>query len=171
MPYFLKILFDICLFRKGPEDLPANKNLMLSIIAASIVVSVWLGTKIYDTQISVLSSIAGLFFSFAFTKILLNKRPERFMQTFTAMLGTVTLINLISLPIVSPLSNDELNANLTSILSFLSFGLFIWIVIIYGFIFSRAMSSTFSQGIAISIGYTVLSIIILQLVLAFRMSS
>ena len=131
----------------------------------SLVVSIFLGLMIYDTNVALVSSIAGLLFSYIFTKILLINKPERFIQTFSAMLGTVTLINLLSLPVFAPLSNKELNESIEVLLSVISFGFLIWIIVVYGFIFSRALSVALNYGIAISVGYTFLSIIILQLIM------
>jgi len=171
MSNIIKILFDICLLRKGPEDLPVNSVLMLVLIVISLVVSIWIGLIIYDKQIAIITSIVELIFSIMFAKILLRKNPERFTQTFSAMLGAVTLINIISLPILIPLSYQDLNQNIASLLGLLSFALLIWVVVVYGSIFSRAISSVFSYGISISVGYALLSIIILQLLLAVRVSS
>ncbi len=171
MSNIIKILFDICLLRKGPEDLPANSVLMLVLIAISLIVSIWIGLIIFDKKIAIITSIAELIFSIMFAKILLIKNPERFTQTFSAMLGTVTLINIISLPILIPLSHGDLNQNISSLLGLLSFALLIWVVVVYGSIFSRAISSVLSYGISISVGYALLSIIISQLLLAARVSS
>ncbi len=171
MPELVKILFNICLLRKGPEDLPCDMPLMMFLVGVSLAVSVWLGTIIYDPSIAGLSSITGLFFSFVFAKFLLLKNPERFIQTFCAMMGTVTLINLISVPVVYPLSNEELNENLVLFFGLLSFALFVWIIVVYGFIFSRAIASTLANGVAISVGYALLSIMILQLFLSGRAAS
>ncbi len=171
MPEFVKTLFNICLLRKGPEDLPCDMSLMMLLIGVSFAVSVWLGVIIYDPQIAGISSIAGLFFSFIFAKILLLKNPERFIQTFCAMMGAVTLINLISVPVVYPLSNEELDENLVLFFGLLSFVLFIWVIVVYGFIFSRAIASTLGNGVAISVGYALLSIMILQLFLSGRAAS
>ena len=171
MSALIKIFFDICLLRKGPEDLPANSSLMWGLVGLSLSVSIFLGMIIYDTHTAIFSSVLGLFFSFVFAKILLIKRPERFMQTFSAMLGAITLINLISSPVVAPLSNEALDKNIASFLSLLSFAFLIWIVAVYGSIFSRAISSTLSYGIAISIGYVFLSIFIFELVLTTKVSS
>ena len=170
MSSVIKILFDICLLRKGPEDLPANSSLMWGLVGVSLTVSIFLGMIIYDTHTAVFSAVLGLLFSFVFTKILLIKKPERFIQTFSAMLGAIALINLISSPVVAPLSNEALDKNIASILSFLSLVLLVWIVVVYGSIFSRAISSTFGYGVAISVGYVFLSIVIFELALTARVS-
>ena len=171
MSNIIKIFFDICLLRKGPEDLPVNGVLMLVLVVISLFVSVWIGLIIYGKQVAISISIVELIFSIIFVKILLRKNPERFMQTFSAMLGAVTIINIISLPILIPLTYEELNQNIASLFGLLSFALLIWVVVVCGSIFSRAISSGLRYGILISVGYALLSIIILQLLLAVRISS
>lgn len=171
MSEIVKILINICLLRKGPEDLPCDRSLMLILVGFSLAVSTWLGSIIHDMHIAGISSIAGLFFSFSFAKLLLLKKPERFAQTFCALLGTVTLINLISLPVIYPLSKEDLDQNLVLLFGLLSFALFIWIIVVYGFIFSRAISSSLGYGVGISVAYALLSIIILELLLAGRVAN
>jgi hypothetical protein len=166
-----KKFFNICLLREGPEDLPFDSSLTIRLVAISLVISFWLGSLVHETQIAGLSSIAGLLFAYLFVKLLLFKTPERFSQTFTAMLGTVTLINLISVPVIYPLTNTGLNENLVSIFGLMSFALLIWVVVVYGFIFSRAISTSLGNGISISVAYTLLSIVVLELFLAGRVSS
>lgn len=167
----VKKFFNICLLREGPEDLPFDSSLMIRLIAVSLVVSFWLGSLIHDTKVAGLSSVAGLFFSYLFAKLLLFKTPERFLQTFSAMLGTVTLINLISVPIIYPLTNPELSESLGAVFGLLSFALLIWVVVIYGFIFSRAISTSLGNGVSISVAYTLLSIVVLELFLVGKAAS
>jgi hypothetical protein len=159
------------MLREGPEDLPFDPSLMLRLVAISLVVSFWLGSLVHDTRVAGLSSIAGLLFAYLFLKLLLFKFPQRFSQTFTAMLGTVTLINLISVPVIYPLTNTGLNENLVSIFGLLSFALLLWVVVVYGFIFSRAISTSLGNGISISVGYTLLSIVVLELFLSGSVTS
>ncbi len=163
--------FNICLLREGPEDLPFDFSLMARLIILSLVVSFWMGSLVHDAQIAGMSSIVGLFFSFLFTKLLLFKTPERFIQTFCAMLGTVTLINLISVPVIYPLTYEDLSETLVMLFRLISFALLIWVVVVYGFIFSRAISTSLGNGISISVAYTLLSIFVFELFLAGRVAS
>lgn len=158
----VKVLFNICLLRDGPEDLPCSYVFLGALIIISLVVSVLIGSIVLNVNISGLSSIAGLLFTFIFVKLLLLKKPERFFQTFSAMLGTVTIINLISLPSVYSLTYLELSETVTMFFSLTGFVLFIWVVIVYGYIFSRALSSLMGYGLAISVGYALLSFMVLE---------
>ena len=162
----VKILFNLCLLRGGPEDLPYSHVLLGLIVVASFIVSVSIGSIVHDTNISVLSSIAGLFFTFVFVKLLLIKKPERFLQTFCAILGTVTIINIFSLPSVYSLTYLELSETAKMFFSLTGFALFVWVVIVYGYIFSKALSSLMGYGLAISVGYALLSLMILEFIVA-----
>ena len=163
MTYFTKKLFNICLLREGPEELPYSHVFLGALIVISFAVSVLIGSMIYSATAAVLSSIAGLFLSFAFIRILLLKKPERFLQTFSAMLGTVTLINIVSLPGSYSLKYLKLGETAELFFGLTGFALFVWVVIVYGYIFSKALSSVMSYGIAISVGYALLHIMVLDM--------
>ena len=162
MQGIIKTFINICLLRDGPDKLPFSYTLLILVAAVSVGVSILIGAIVHDVKIAVISSIAGLFFSFVFAKLLLFKYPERFLQTFLAMLGTATFINIISLPTVYSLTYLELNESSEVLFKISAFALFIWVVIVYGYIFSKALSSVMSYGVAISVGYTLLSILILE---------
>ena len=104
----IKTIINICFLRAGPKELSCSYVSLGVFIAISFLISVLIGSIIYNVLTAILSSIAGLFFSFAFTKILLLKKPERFLQTFSALLGTVTIINIVSLPSIYSLAYFEL---------------------------------------------------------------
>ena len=159
----LRTLFNICLLRQGPEALPCSRMLLGALLVISFMISVLIGGMIYSVKAAVLSSVAGLFVSFAFAKILLLKKPERFLQTFSAMLGTVTLINIVSLPSSYSLQYLQLGETAELFFGVTGLALFVWVVIVYGYIFSRALSSAMSYGVAISVGYALLHIIVLEM--------
>ena len=159
----LKTYLNICLLREGPEVLPYSWAFLGVVTAVSLVVSVLVGSMAYDVAAALLASIAGLFLSFVFARILLVNKPERFLQTFNAMLGTVTLINIVSLPGSYSLRYLKLGHTAELFFALTAFALFVWIVIVYGYIFSRALSCAMSYGIAISVGYALLQVVLLEL--------
>jgi len=170
MSAIIRILFDICQLRKGPEDLPANNSLVALLVVISITVALILGSYVHDYKISFVLSIVGMAITFIFLKILLVKKPERFMQTFCAMLGVAILIDIISVPVIFPLLNEELNPNLKMLFSFLAIAVYIWYVVVNGFIVSRAISSTIGYGISIVIAYALVGYMIFELILTGRLA-
>lgn len=160
----LKILINICLLRGGPEELPCSYVLLGLVIIVNILVSVLIGSMIHDVKTAGLTSVAALFFSFVFVKLLLHKKPERFLQTFMAMLGADTLISLVSIPSIYSLSNLKPGETAEMFFSLTGFALFVWVVIVYGYIFSKALSSMMGYGVMISVGYALLTIMIIELI-------
>ena len=171
MSAIIKILFDICLLRKGPEDMPGSFILMSALVVASLLVSIILGSVVYNYQIAVILSTVGLLVTFAFVKILLINKSERFIQTFSAMLGVSVLIDIISIPVIYPLLSEKLDKNLAVLLWLLSIAVYGWFIVIYGFIVSRATSSTLGYGISVAVGYALVSYMIFELILSGRLSA
>ena len=101
MTNLITTFLNICLLREGPEVLPSSQAFLATMIVISLGVSILIGSMVYDVTGAMLTSFAGLFLSFVFVRLLLLKRPERFLQTFSAILGTVALINIISIPTLS----------------------------------------------------------------------
>lgn len=158
----VKTLFNICLLKDGPEDLPCSIVLLGFFLLASLVVSILIGSIVQDMYVASVSSIASLFFTFIFTKILLLKKPERFLQTFSAMLGSVVIINIFSIPSIYSLTYLELGEMTKLFFGMTIFALFIWIIIVYGYIFSKALSALMGYGLAISVAYALLNLMILE---------
>lgn len=121
---------------------------------------------IHNVKTAGFTSIIVLFFSFVFVKLLLFKTPERFLQTFSAMLGADTIISIASLPSIYSLAYLKPGETVETFFSMTGFALFVWVVIVYGYIFSKALSSMMGYGITISVGYALLTIIIIQFIVA-----
>lgn len=170
MSAIIKILFDICLLRKGPEDLPVHNSFIWLFVLASLVISLCLGSIIHDYQIAFILSVVGITTTFIFAKLLLIKKPERFTQTFCAMLGVSLLIDIISVPVIFPLLDETLNPTFKILFSFLAISTYVWYVMVNGFIVSRAIAVTLGYGISIVIGYALVTYMIFELILATKVA-
>ncbi len=171
MPAFIKILIDIILLRKGPDALPVSSSLMFILIIINLVISTALGSTIHGHQVALSLSVIGLFISYVFIKLLLVNKPERFVQTFCAIIGVSILLDLISVPIVFPLLNENANQSTVMLFGLLASALYIWLVVTYGSIISRALSSTMGYGISIAVAYVLVSYMLFELILAGRVAS
>ena len=159
----LRLLFNICLLRDGPEDLPHSRVLLGVLVIVSFATSTLIGSMVNEFRVAGLSGIAALLFSFAFTKLLLFRRPERFLQTFSAMLGTDAIIGVALLPSFYSMQYLPLSGVAELFFNVTVFALLVWVVIVYGYIFSKALSILINYGIAISVGYVLLSTLIIGL--------
>ena len=156
----IRLFIDICLLRKGPEDVPHSGFLLGLVLLLSVIVSVWVGAMINSMQIAVFSTIAELFFTYVFVKLLLLNKAERFLQTFIALLGTLTLINISYVPAVYIYLLEGTNENIQAIIGMLAVVLLIWKIAVCGHIFSKALPSPMVYGVAISIAYALMNYIL-----------
>jgi len=166
MSAITKLIFDICLQRKGPEDMPASTSMMIVLLVASLAVSVALSTFVHEFHMAASLSIFGVLIVFAFTKIILIKKPERFVQTFSAMLGASCLIDVISIPVLYPLLGEKLNENTAVLFWLIALAAYVWLIVTYGFIVSRAITTTLGYGISIAAAYALFSNLMFEIILA-----
>jgi len=99
-------LVDIVLLRSGPESLPASSGLLAIVVAINVTVSAAVTTLMttapdsWPLQLLVGTVVTLLWFQLAFT---LTNKPERFLQTATAIFGTTTLFLPALIPMVTAL--------------------------------------------------------------------
>jgi hypothetical protein len=96
----LKLLFEICLFKKGPQDLPYSVWLLRLLIFIYAVVR-FLMLAIHTVWLNAfLQIIVEIVLTIGFSWVILyvHRTLNRFYQVSSAFLGTDTLINFLALP-------------------------------------------------------------------------
>ena len=94
----LRTFLDIVLFRQGPEDLPVSRTLLVITIAANVLLGLLFDTALPRPEFNRIPlAIAEVVFVVAWYWALLKvaRRPERFLQTATAVFG----ISIVILPV------------------------------------------------------------------------
>ncbi len=78
----IKLLFDICLFKKGPQDLPASVWLLRVLVAADVSVSFLMLSIRTDWLNSLLQAIVGalLVVGFSWLMLYLARKRGRFFK-------------------------------------------------------------------------------------------
>jgi len=144
----IKLLFDICLFKKGPQNLPFSVWVWRLLIAADVVVS-FLMVNIHTNWLSsLLQAIVSVLFIVGFSWLMLYiaRKLERFYQTSGALLGTDALISFFALPAIASMTIER-----GSLLVFaVTTVLMAWHWAVIGHIFRNALEQawTFSLGLA-----------------------
>lgn len=100
MYYFVKLLFEICFFKKGPQDIPYSRWLFraLAIVYAGVR---FLTLGLHPNWRQGLLQIGvelGLIIGFSWLILYMTGKLNRFLQTASALLGTDALINFVALP-------------------------------------------------------------------------
>jgi hypothetical protein len=156
----IKLLFDICLFKKAPQDLPYSLSLLKTIAIANMVTNFLLSSISINWLLAILKATLGvlLISSFSWLSLSFSQKSTRFYQTTAALLGTDTLIRLFALPVMATMSIGQ-----GGLLVFLvMITLIIWYWVITGHIIRNALE----QSISFSLGLAFLYLLLLSQVTA-----
>ena len=151
--------FDICRLRKGPQDIPASKNLLTLCLFFYGLLSVLLVMLSESFERAILAGLLEVILIIAFTMALLQIRSktERWVQTVTSLSGTGIILSLIALPIYILLSIDgstDANSSPAYGLGLLILaGLACWNVVIMAHILRHALEVSIMSGIIFAIVY------------------
>ena len=162
MVSLVTLFWNICILRVGPESVPARAWFAAVLLIANIAVLLFDHSVLTDpspesVQLTVWRALGlnVLYFAVvaAFTRAALHFRDlgERFVATFTAMLGTHLLIAVL-IAIVVQLSN------IAGMPPWILYGVLnIWGIVVWGFIYHRAFNTTLLVGIPLAFLITMLA--------------
>ncbi len=160
----IKLYFDMCLLRKGPQDAPYSLfvfwlSVALYGIAGLLLLYMSLGWL--DSMIQLTVEIV-LILGFTGGMLALSGRLSRFFQTASAMLGTDAIISFLGLPVISSM----LLGSMSSLPYYVSIGLMIWHLFITGHIFRHALDKSFGFGLGLAFLYIFFSFQMMVLLFA-----
>ena len=170
---------DIALHRRSPDELPASRFLFSSSLFVYIAVAIIsYGVRDPSQRLAVIDILGSTFhlgfgliilevlfyLAFIWLALRLWDRSRRFLQTATALIGAQTLLSIVGVALLIPMSvvgaSDEQSATVTIV----SFLLFLWSMDITGFVLSRALQITYFWSLLIVIGYVMFLISLRQYV-------
>ena len=139
---YLNLLFNICIFKKGPQDIPQSSVLLRHTIISFSIVSYLLKQISADSFNALLQVGVELIIIISFTLLILSisNKFHRFVQTACALIGTDVLISLFAMPIIATLSLDSNNI----LASFSMLALIIWSWLVTTHIIRHAINKPFS---------------------------
>jgi predicted neutral ceramidase superfamily lipid hydrolase len=147
----IKLLFDICLFKQGPEDLPPSVWLMRLLAVLNVIINILLVSLHADWLSSLLQSLVSvvLILGFSWLMLYVSRKSARFVQTAAAMLGTDLLITFFALPGMATMAIGS-----GSVLAFvITILLMIWHWAVTGHIFRRALEQSWSLSLGLAFLY------------------
>jgi hypothetical protein len=149
---------DIALHRKSPEHLPASRFFFAAVLvvylAVALVTTRYLEIVAYPELMIAFETVLGL--AFVWSVLRLFERQRRFRQTACAVLGTDTLLNLLTVPLVlwhRSLGAPDTEATVPLVLYVL---VAIWSIDVSAFIMARALERPYVLTVAIMLGYVLL---------------
>ena len=98
----LKLLVEICLFKKGPQDIPYSIWLLRAFVClyASVrFLMLAMHTSPHMAMLQIIVEIM-LIIGFSWVMLFMSRKLNRFYQVSCALLGTDTVINFLALPAI-----------------------------------------------------------------------
>lgn len=154
MMELLRLFTDIALLRKGPQDVPASPILLALTVVFFFGVQLLVGTVLPPVAGQWLFNlIVEVVFLFIWYAVLLYavKKPERFLQTSTAVYGfqiVVSPVLIVALWLQRRFAQDSLGAFAVTLVSV---ALLIWVIAANSHIVKAALEWTLAPSVAIVI--------------------
>ena len=150
-----RAFFAICLFRAGPQDLPASSFLLGVTAALYTLGGAGLGLFELPATSAVMGALCNTIGLAALTYIalLLRGYASRAVQTVTALCGTGLVLTVLALPVSLWLGASASGGSAPALAQGLWFGLMVWDVFITAHILHHALSVSFPLGLVLSTAY------------------
>ena len=161
-----RLLFDICLLKKGPQDLSlTDSTKKLAIISYVFVGTVLLSIDgpLDEAFIKAFIEVLMLML-FMFALLTFYSLPKRFDQTITALLGTGALLSMISLPFMIWLADVQQNQSTVGLLGLIIFLLVCWSFAVMGHIIREATQTSLTLSLLLTFCYLFLSYQLINLI-------
>jgi hypothetical protein len=137
-----RIYFDIALWRRGPQDLPAVGILLPLTIGVYVLISVALGEALPQLRVGWTSQVladTGFIALWYWLLLALARRRERYLQTAAALFGLQTVLavpSIVSVWLLQRLAHDSVWLTLASIGALV---VLIWTVVAIGHVLRAAL--------------------------------
>ncbi len=147
----IRAFVDICLFRRGPQDLPASSFLLYLTLGAYAGSNFLLALGTYTPVTAVMASLtdAALLAALTLSLLYLHGRGARVLQTLAALAGTGTVLAVLALPPIYWLPVHTAPGEL-SLPSLAVLVLVVWSLAIIGHIIRHALGTRLIVGLMVA---------------------
>jgi hypothetical protein len=160
-----KAFWDIAAWRKSPAQLPASLFL-LGLVATAVALLEVLGALLPpgpgDRILLRIVLSVGLPLLFTWAVLSVTRLRQRFLQTGSALLGVAVLAELVLYPLGSLYTMIGEDRLASVPLGLMLFAGFVWYLLACANIWRAALDSGIGVGIAVSVGYLLLSMALEQ---------
>jgi len=148
----LKTFLDLLSLRAGPEDLPSSPQLLVGVFVLLVVVQTGFGAWLMPNEAALLPQalLSGLV-SLGWLALVLRLfgKPERFLQTGTAMLGVACAFAPIAIPVLAAVRPIPGQPVVVSPLAVLAFLISLYLIYLNGLILRSAIERPLFQCIVL----------------------
>jgi len=157
-PLFSRLI-DIVLLRRGPQDLPAGRSVLLACLTLYVLIaalSLNIG-RTPENPTAVLVLACALPMVLVWIVLRLRDRISRWEQTLSALFGTSALLSLVTLPF-----NFDTGGEPAPPVIIISLLVFFWSFVVDAHIWRHALDASFAVGLALAMLLFVISFSIIS---------
>jgi hypothetical protein len=134
--------------RGGPQNLPTSLPLLVFLIVAFLVQNIITGQSLDDSDAAAKSVLAiVLQVSVLLGLLYWRRRPERFMQTLSALVAVGIIFNAMTWALLTQMNPDQNQP----VLAMTWFSVFIWSLFVDANIYRQSLSVNLSMGMLITV--------------------
>ena len=148
------LFFQIAIFQKGPQDVPASTfvlKLLLPVYAAINFLILFLNGALSTSLLQIATDFA-LIVLFCWPLLYFSGKIARFPQTLAAMVGADIIISFFALPAIA-----TLNTHANDLAYFAMLALVLWHWLVSGHIMRHALDRSLFFGLGLALLYIMLS--------------
>jgi hypothetical protein len=162
------LFVNIALLRAEPQDVPASPRLLQGTLVLAGLSYLLAVSSLFPIGQSLLRAALdiGVMALFLYGVLMLRQYPARFLQSFTALCGTGSLLNLVAWPLFLMLAGGEPSTQTPGIPAaiLLLWALYAWSLMVTGHIFRHSLDLSFPAGILVALLYIYLSYVSTDLI-------
>jgi len=161
----LKPFLNLCFLNANPQDLPASQVLLVMSLILYLVISVALALPVYGLNVSLTQALLEIAMLIAYTWLILvmTSHGERLTQTLSALAGTGVIFGFLALPIIYSIYEATGAGGVGNVWTLIAYLMIMgWLLVVYGHVFRNALSSGLFLGMLVSLGYIVLTSMIIE---------
>jgi len=159
MEALIRFFLELSLLRRVPQDLPASSTLLGLVLAINLVASLLVGLAAdLSAPIALGQGLADALLTLGLLHLALTltRRPARFVQLATALLGAGALLSLVAVAPLMLLSGAESRGE-TSLAGLPLLVLLFWSLLVTGHILRHGLDLHLGQGVLIAVAYNLLA--------------
>ena len=159
------LFLDICLLRKGPQDLPASWFLLKATVMVYALTSLLAQLMSTEPLLALLQALLDVSLLVGLTYVVLQLlgHQVRFTQTLTALAGAGALMDVIILPVVMWVQRDVASGTQSDLPVLLFPAWQIWRVAVVTHVLRHALSTSMELALLYTLGYLAILITLASL--------
>jgi len=146
---------DICLLRRGPQDLPASAFLLYLALVAHTVSGFLLSVGNHPPGAAVMAGVTdtALLALLTLSLLYMNGQGARVPQTLSALAGSGTLIDVLALAPTYWLAGAQAGNDDRAVPVVLLLLLVVWSLVVMGHVLRHALSTRLFVGVVVAVVY------------------